>query len=523
MKLTLTLCIPLLLLFVNCSSDDDQKSNNLPPSNFEVSVEDSSYTTAKITWSPSFDPEEGDVSYNIYLDGALAIENIEELFFAFEILEPQTQYEGSVIAVDDAQNERKVDFTLLTSGNSGPGSFELLEGESTNVDFTMQWSEAIDPENENVLYDIFLDDSLIVEAYPSTFYIIEGLLPRNNYTCKIIASDEQGNTSELEFSFDTQDGIYRNDIRLTSQGGVDSFGSEGWLEILGNLELGGIATSSNITDLSPLSSLVVIEDNLVISFVDDLEMIDFEHLKSVGRSISIKQNESLKYITGFNELQRITSNFLVQNNRNLEDVIGFENLETIGGELYWSSNFNLLNVQGFNTLNNVHALIIGGSTRLQSINAFNNLEEVDGAVGLGGSYELTELQALQSLRYAGRLDIGRMSIQNIDFLSSLEGVNEYFNLKNCPLLSDLTGLSSFKTVDFGFLEISNLPLIDNLDFLSGIENVNDEIFIRRNENLTNYCGLENLFNTNPPARGIYTEDNSYNPTTEDITNGNCQM
>jgi hypothetical protein len=87
---------------------------NLPPNNFDVEILNISHDCATINWSEAIDPDNDTVTYDVYLNQVLIIENISELSHEFIDLEELTSYSGKIIAKDTNNNQTEVVFSLQT-------------------------------------------------------------------------------------------------------------------------------------------------------------------------------------------------------------------------------------------------------------------------------------------------------------------------------------------------------------------------------------------------------------------------
>jgi len=82
------ICLPyfliLLLLILNGCSDEKTVTNvQENPSQFEVKVESSLFTGSIISWSESFDPQNGSVDYSVSLQDNILVTNLSERTFQF--------------------------------------------------------------------------------------------------------------------------------------------------------------------------------------------------------------------------------------------------------------------------------------------------------------------------------------------------------------------------------------------------------------------------------------------------------
>ena len=111
----------IVFLIIGCSKDnpineiiEEEETVNQPPNNFDVEILNVSYNSATINWSEAVDPESDMVTYNIYLNQVLIIENVSELTYEIRDLEELTEYSGKIIAKDTNNNQVEVTFSFAT-------------------------------------------------------------------------------------------------------------------------------------------------------------------------------------------------------------------------------------------------------------------------------------------------------------------------------------------------------------------------------------------------------------------------
>ncbi len=84
----------------------------------------------------------------------------------------------------------------------GPFSVTILE---TRIDgASIEWTEAIDIDDDPITYSIYLNDDLVSIGQTSSTYNFTGLEPGTLYDGSIIADDGRGGTSQDAFSFVTE-------------------------------------------------------------------------------------------------------------------------------------------------------------------------------------------------------------------------------------------------------------------------------------------------------------------------------
>ena len=109
-------------LIIGCSKDDtineivevEEEIVNLPPNEFDIEIINISSEGATINWNKAVDPESDTVTYDVYLNQALVLENISELTYEFIDLEELTEYSGKIIAKDINSNQTEATFSFQT-------------------------------------------------------------------------------------------------------------------------------------------------------------------------------------------------------------------------------------------------------------------------------------------------------------------------------------------------------------------------------------------------------------------------
>jgi hypothetical protein len=165
---------------------------------------------------------------------------------------------------------------------------------------------------------------------------------------------------------------------------------------------------------------------------------------------------------------------------------------------------------------------------ITNLNALSTLVEigtatnVDYAIRILNNSSLTDLSGLENLRaWKGGGVISGNKISDLSVFSQIERIDGSFSISNEPLLANLNGLSNIIEIT-GELQIINNSSLLNLSGLENLNRLGQDLSIIGNVNLTDFCGLENLINND--FSGVYAVfSNAFNPTQEDIENGNCSL
>jgi len=104
----------ILFLIFSCSSEEVNDPDNIAPGPFSVTILETFTNGANIEWTESIDIDDDPVSYSIYLNGELISAGGTTLTYNFTGLEPETLYEGSIIAEDSRGGTSQDDFFFET-------------------------------------------------------------------------------------------------------------------------------------------------------------------------------------------------------------------------------------------------------------------------------------------------------------------------------------------------------------------------------------------------------------------------
>lgn len=87
---------------------------NKPPGQFNITLAESSWDTAKVSWTKSIDPDNDSIFYKVYLNDTLKITDYKQQTYTFRNLTQLTTYILKVVAVDTKQKETISIYNLTT-------------------------------------------------------------------------------------------------------------------------------------------------------------------------------------------------------------------------------------------------------------------------------------------------------------------------------------------------------------------------------------------------------------------------
>lgn len=363
---------------------------------------------------------------------------------------------------------------------------------------------------------------------------------------------------------------YIGDVELNSQQEVHDFGEENHWGVSGIFYVND--TQGDITDLSPLESVTTV-GSLLISNLNIITLVDFNHISEVansiritdnpilqsleglsndittGKDVEISRNSSLINLLGFPNIDSIVEDLIILENSSLINLGGVPNINSIGGDLYIRDNSSLINFDGLPNINTVGGdIYIRGNTNLNTLESLPNINSIGGDLFIQGNSSLINLEGLQNINtIAGDIKIlgnsnllnlngfpnfsvtpgnlyiiGNYELNDITALSNLNEISGSFTLDYNFFLPSLSGLENLTHIGGDFYISRNVYLLD-FDGISNLQTVMGNLKVINNPQLVNLCGIENLI-INNGLQGYYlVEDNPYNPTQQDIIDGNCSI
>ncbi|SNY99931.1 hypothetical protein SAMN06265377_1746 [Flagellimonas pacifica] len=492
------------------------------PSNFEVKVESSNYNSAHISWSESFDPQNQSVTYDLYFENELVQSDLSVRTYEFTELEASTTYSGRVDAKDTEGNITSAQFSFASTANQAPLAFELVSITADNVSAVIKWTKAIDPEEEEVKYTISLEGEILGSDHAGETFQVSGLKAATEYTMQIVASDSNDNQTNLDFTFSTANGIYEGDVRLSTQRSIEEFGGEGYVQITGNLSISGLGGSSNISDLSPLGTLKEINGYVDINFMRNLIDLSGLTIEKIGKSLRINNNYSIESLKGLDNLKIVLGTFELDANSELKLIEHLDNLEIIGNYLSIKSNYKVTQVSGFNKLSLAGGVDFFNNVILEQISGFQQLINLEDDLRFKDNFELHTIDAFHNLQSVGRFYVLNTKVVDIDMFSSLIKVRGVLAIGSNSELEHIDGLAALEEITYGNLEISSNPKITNLNAFENLHTIGATLSIGSNTLLSDFCGLTNAMQGFVPSAIYRIVNNQYNPTIEQIANGQCK-
>lgn len=213
----------------------------------------------------------------------------------------------------------------------------------------------------------------------------------------------------------------------------------------------------------------------------------------------------------------------IQNLNSLEPLFS---LEKITGDLSLFAVSGLTNLNGLENLIEVEGAIhLAGLDNLENIEALTNVTNTT-FVSLYFLSSLQSLQGIENIENISSLVLSALvNIQSIDLLDTMNLSSlENLTLSVLPNIDSLTALNQISSLTS--LEIIKMESLQNLN---GLENLSSALSLQiggensvnlGNPILTDFCALLDLF-TLGNYDSVEIANNAYNPSVQEIVNGNC--
>lgn len=208
-------------------------------------------------------------------------------------------------------------------------------------------------------------------------------------------------------------------------------------------------------------------------------IVSLAPLSSITKVENLKLSNCDKLIglNGLNNLKEIETNLTIESCDLLTNISHLSNLLLVGNNIIIHQNEALISLNGLSGINSINGhLSIFQNQALTSLNNLNNLTSIGGLLEVSSNFNLTTLNGLNNLSNVS----GRVYIQTNDLLISLDG-------------------------------------------LDSLTTTGDGLKIYGNATLKDFCNVSILINNNGVNSPYIVEANLFNPSVEDIINGNCSL
>jgi hypothetical protein len=282
----------------------------------------------------------------------------------------------------------------------------------------------------------------------------------------VVSCTEKGD--KINFHNDTFEGSFT----LKSKKAVEEFGKLNIKHVTGSITIGNDSSMIELENLSALSSIYRIEQNLII--------------KNTNGISDLKELALLEYIGGY--LQ-------IENNKDLLNLDGLEQIQTLGEiptsrPSRISDNPLLENIQGISGLQSIDYFELENNASLAEV-ALPNLVQATGVIVLKDLSSLATVDLSELNSAFGIECINLPQISQFE-LPALKPSDTYFymEMKDLPQLSQLHSFPDLSRFELSIENtgISNLSGLSSIDHLYSLKLIN-------NEKLESFEGLNHLYYT----------------------------
>ncbi|MGB3344424.1 MAG: hypothetical protein WBA61_10960 [Aequorivita sp.] len=340
--------------------------------------------------------------------------------------------------------------------------------------------------------------------------------------------------------------VFEGNIHLKSQQEVDDFGLQQYTHVTGDLRIGEYQDSwSDIEDLTPLRNLTTLDGNLILAFNGKLiSTLGLENVFKVGGDLEVARNRVLERVEGLQKITSLTGSILFLENFALENLDGLNQITNVGENVTFYDTPKLKNLDWMVNITTIGGFLSIGYTGINEVNGLSNLrslatdlflshnpslKNLDGLGNLSTNINHLNLRmnkSLTSIKGIRNINVtGRVEIYSNKLLESLDGLQGIKNPSNLSIgdtgIVNLEGLNNLTSVkgDFSVGNNWNLKSLSGLDALNNI----DGIFgVHTNYFLKDFCELRD-FLTNGNVGSFEATGNSFNPSKQDIIDGNCKI
>ena len=310
--------------------------------------------------------------------------------------------------------------------------------------------------------------------------------------------------------------IFDGDVELVTQQAVEDFGAMGYTEITGDLVISSqFENPDPVSSLSSLSTLEIIGGNLLLQNLYDITSLEgLQNLTSVTGELSLWGNANITTLDAFSSINSTVASLIVYSFREIETLDGLENISIAsGGSLIIEGNDKLLNLDAIQDGIPSVMEAIKFEEYLPQCSAFLNCSDIPPEVqpftSLAFLSNVTEVEWLRIKGFQGTSLVGTENITTINRLSLWYNPN----IINLQELSGVTG-------DLLAVFISDNNQLETLDGLENITTITNALNVVGNVALTDLCALQNSVSS-LSEDDVLILTNSFNPTLQDIIDGNC--
>ncbi|GAB5400517.1 MAG: hypothetical protein Aureis2KO_21020 [Aureisphaera sp.] len=210
------------------------------------------------------------------------------------------------------------------------------------------------------------------------------------------------------------------------------------------------------------------------------------------------------------------------------DIFASNNYTRINGDLLIGTigtpNNSIVDISSLSSLLSVEGgIIIGSNTALASLEGLHNVVTVGGRLQVSGNSSIQNVDGFRGVTSVGEnlFIIANQMLVEIDGVSNISSLGEHIKINNNGALRSIEGLSQITLIPGGMEARAN-NVLESLEGLNNLNTIVHNLSINSNNSLTDFCALEGLVVAGEFG-GLSIFNNPFNPSAEDIIEGNCNF
>lgn len=324
-------------------------------------------------------------------------------------------------------------------------------------------------------------------------YVIN--IPANaNWYIRAYGTNAQGTGYGEEVTFRSfPEKVFFGIVTLESQQQVNAFGANNYTRVRGSIYIKG----NDITDLSPLSSLVVIENGFEVKNTRLVNFHGLEKLEAIGNTFAhdfrVENNQLLKNYSGLKSLKFVNGTFYVLNNDALENLVGLESFTTSAyGEFRIDGCDKITSINGLEKMQMIFSsIMLKDNPLLTDLRAWGNLTMVSESIRIINNASLQRLDGFEKIKKLESFEIiGNQALNDISGIRNIDTITRSIHINDNDALSDLSAFNNITTTQA--ISISNNAILPDLGGFRDLQALQESIYIGNNASLTSMHGLKRL-------------------------------
>lgn len=263
-----------------------------------------------------------------------------------------------------------------------------------------------------------------------------------------------------------------------------------------------------------LDGLTTIEDKFKITYCDRLTSITLNSLTELNGYSKIERNSILEIFEA-NNLTK-AEDLIIDHNLQITTVT-LPNLSSLKTFTLKNSRLSVLSLEGLQNRAEPTSLFIWDNPYITSLN-FGSMTTAN-LVRIERNHRFLNINLQNLTEISGDLRVTfNDRLQSFE-ANSLTHIGELYIEASWGTLSNIS-MQNLSVVDRSFTLIESM--VTNLDSFGNFNRIDGNLKIGYNDFLTDFCGLTNLI-TNGYVGGYQVYGNGFNPSQQDIIDGNCSI